>query len=298
MELFILLSHRKTMSETEINKIISQLPDMMLGQHKDLSDALQGKGEHFIQVMQASLSAQQNPDDVKTIDYPLFIQTLIKQMNDNGSFQDATNVENLQSAFRTLLMSHVISSMQSPTLSNKAKYEMAYYNLELLTTLKNVYNIQAIEDYDNVLAILQGYKERYGPKTKTDTFNNKHFLCSFSHSQQKIFLREIREHKYTTTPTKLFEFLNGNNASVFTINKEKLHHISYLIHRLCKDEKPFLKLSSTGAFFKHFEQAISNNEKTMGKINMAEARRQVMNADYKKSSVKQEVDKIIEALKK
>lgn len=111
--------------------------------------------------------------------------------------------------------------------------------------------------------------------------------------QIKALEVELKEHKISKTAKQLLLFLQGDNDAKFTI--EKPYHLSYLIFRLI-GEKLLLIENSTG-FFKHMDVALSHRNIKMVVGGTKELKRQVITPKYNKTSVQQDIDKIITRLK-
>lgn len=240
----------------------------------------------------------------------------------DGFKLDSTEVENIKEDNRVLI-THLVISLDDRHKDAEHYYRAylyCYFVRNFYVTLKLIHNIEVIANFEPTIRLVQQYEDKYfaayeqqntemiiqdrdvhipdendlaeEPKPKKVVY----FKCSFNSIQKSRFISLLREHDLTTTPAKVYDFLNGNNDAEFKLNESKMLHWSYLIHRLYHNSPPFIRVSSGGGFYQHFHDIASQNKAIMGNYNLTDLRRRVLGGKFKKTHIQQEVDGIMHSL--
>ena len=194
------------------------------------------------------------------------------------------------------------------------KVQLAYFCRNLLQTFTKIYSIRIIHDQEAFIQETIRDEEKYQgditvlknilkaielPDLPSEKKSAKaiYYKLHLEHSQIKILHDWIVDKAITPSPTKLINFLRGENQEI-DINADRLHLVSYLLFKLNNAKPKILELSFGKGLFKHFESHISPFSLKGEKRRLDDFKREVINPKHLKTLILTEVDRLLDAFKK
>lgn len=183
---------------------------------------------------------------------------------------------------------------EDATDSQRKQFATDFVKLIEDLRFKHINNEYFVGEFNKLIDFTNHQIGILSEKTTTQKQKENSFKLHLSHRQKNTFRLELKARKYTTTAASFLDFLNGNNTAKFTLNRQKLPHIAYLLSLMCECNPPLLKFSKEKGYLSHLEDALCHNGVIVAKYSLREMKRTVISRN---PAIRQEVDGIFDLFK-